>query len=69
MLTKAEVIKSLQSLPNRFQAEEAIERIVLLEKIRIGLQQSDEGKVVVKEQARKRLKKWPFAYYNPKCDG
>jgi hypothetical protein len=58
MLTKTEVIKSLQSLPSRFQAEEAIERIVLLEKIRIGLQQSDEGKVVVKEQARKRLKKW-----------
>ena len=58
MLTKTEVIKSLQSLPSRFQAEEAIERIVLLEKIRIGLQQSDEGKVVVKEQVRKRLKKW-----------
>lgn len=45
-------------MPNRFQAEEAIERIVLLEKIRIGLQQSDEGKVFTKEQARKRLKKW-----------
>lgn len=58
MLTKTEVIKSLQSLPSRFQAEEAIERIVLLEKMRIGLQQSDEGKVVGKEQARKRLKKW-----------
>lgn len=58
MLTKSEVLKSLQSLPNRFQAEEAIERIVLLEKIRIGLQQSDEGKVITKEQARKRLKKW-----------
>ena len=58
MLTKTEVIKSLQSLPSRFQAEEAIERIVLLEKILIGLQQSDEGKVVVKEQVRKRLKKW-----------
>jgi hypothetical protein len=58
MLTKTEVIKSLQSLPSRFQAEEAIERIVLLEKIRTGLQQSDDGKVVDKVQARKRLKKW-----------
>ncbi len=58
MLTKTDVIKSLQSLPRQFQAEEAIERIVLLEKIHTGLQQSVEGKVVSKEQAKKRLKKW-----------
>ena len=58
MLSKTDVIKSLQSLPRQFQAEDAIERIVLLEKINIGLQQSTEGKVVSKEQAKKRLKKW-----------
>lgn len=58
MLTKTDVIKSLQSLPRQFQAEEAIERIVLLEKIHTGLQQSVEGKVVSKDQAKKRLKKW-----------
>ena len=58
MLTKTEVIKSLQSLPRQFQAEEAIERIVLLEKIHTGLQQSVEGKVESKDQAKKRLKKW-----------
>jgi hypothetical protein len=58
MLTKSEVIKSIQTLPNQFQAEDAIERIVLLEKTRIGLQQSKEGKVVSKDQTKKRLKKW-----------
>jgi hypothetical protein len=58
MLTKTEVIKSLQSLPVKFQAEDAIERIVLLEKIRIGLEQSRQDKVVSKEKAKKQLKKW-----------
>lgn len=58
MLTKNEVIKSLQSLPDKFQAEDAIERIVFLEKVRIGLEQSENGKVVSKEKARKRLSKW-----------
>lgn len=58
MLTKSEVIKSLQALPNHFEAEDAIERIILLEKIRTGIQQSETGKVLTKEQARKRLKKW-----------
>ena len=58
MLTKNEVIKSLQSLPEKFQAEEAIERIVFLEKIRIGIEQSENGKVLSKDKARKRLSKW-----------
>ena len=58
MLTKKSVIKSLQNLPSRFEAQEAIEQIVLLEKIRAGLQQSDQGKVMTKDQAKKRLKKW-----------
>lgn len=58
MLTKDEVLKSLKSMPNKFPAEDAIERIILLEKISIGIQQSDKGKVLTKEQARKKLKKW-----------
>jgi predicted transcriptional regulator len=58
MLTKNEVIKSLQTLPDKFQAEDAIERIVFLEKIRIGLEQSKNGKVLTKDKARKRLSKW-----------
>jgi predicted transcriptional regulator len=58
MLTKNEVIKSLQSLPEKFQAEEAIERIVFLEKIRIGIEQSENGKVLNKDKAMKRLSKW-----------
>ncbi len=58
MVTIADVIKSHQLQPSKFEAEEAIERIVFLEKIRNGLQQSDADKVVSKEQAKKRLKKW-----------
>lgn len=58
MLTKAEVLKSLQSLPGEFQAEDAIERIVLLEKIRIGMEQSKNRKVVSKDEAKRKLKKW-----------
>ncbi len=58
MLNKKAVLLSLQSLPNRFEAEQAIEQIVLLEKIRIGLEQSEQGKVHTKEYVKKRLKKW-----------
>jgi hypothetical protein len=58
MLTKKEVLESIRSLPEKFEAETAIEKIVFLEKIRIGLEQSESGNIVSKEDARKRLKKW-----------
>ena len=58
MLTKKEVLESFDALPQKFEAEDAIERIVLLEKIHIGLQQSKEGKVVSTEEAKLRMKKW-----------
>ncbi len=58
MLTKKEVLESMNSLPSRFEAEDAIERIVMLEKVRTGLAQSEAGKVVSTEDAKKRLKKW-----------
>jgi hypothetical protein len=53
MLSKKQVLKSLQTLPNRFEAEQAIEQIVLLEKSRVGLEQSEQGKVHAKEQVKK----------------
>ena len=57
MLTKRELIKLLQTLPDKFRAEVAIEKILLLEKIHNGLQQSEAGKVLNKEQVKKRLQK------------
>jgi hypothetical protein len=58
MLTKKEVLASLKTLPDEFDAELAIERIVLLEKVRIGLEQSEQGKVMSMGEAKKRLSKW-----------
>lgn len=58
MLTKKEVLESIKSLPEKFDAETAIEKIILLEKISTGLGQSESGNVVSKEEARKKLKKW-----------
>ncbi len=58
MLTKKEVMQSIKLLPEKFNAETAIEKIVFLEKVRLGIAQSDAGLVASKEEAKKRLKKW-----------
>jgi len=58
MLTRKEVLETINSLPQKFEAEDAIEKIVLLEKIRVGLEQSKSGDVVSTDEAKRRLKKW-----------
>ncbi len=58
MLTKKKVLKSIKDLPERFSIDEIIDRIILLQKIEIGLEQSMAGKIHSTETAKKRLKKW-----------
>lgn len=58
MLTKEKVLQSIQDLPNEFSLDEIVEKLILLEKIEIGLQQVKEGKVVNHSTAKEKLKKW-----------
>jgi hypothetical protein len=58
MLTKKKIIHSIESLPDKFSIDEVIDRIVLLEKIEIGMEQSDTGKTHSHSDAKKKLKKW-----------
>lgn len=57
-LTKEKVIETIKGLPDSFSADDLIERIILLQKIEIGLAQSKSGQVLSTSQARKKLKKW-----------
>jgi hypothetical protein len=45
-------------LPDSFSIEDLFERIILLQKIEIGLEQSKSGQVLSTSEARKKLKKW-----------
>ena len=58
MLTKKKVLATLKDLPEKFSAEDLIERIILLQKIEIGLEQSKKGQVISDEELGKRIKKW-----------
>ena len=57
MLTKEKIIKLVENMPEKFSIEEVIERIVLLQKIEIGLEQSENGETYSTEELRKELKK------------
>ena len=58
MLTKEKIIEAIKDMPNKFSVDDLLERIMLMQKIEIGIEQSSTGKVVSTDQAKERLKKW-----------
>lgn len=58
MLTRKKVIASIKEMPEKFQAEDLIERLILLQKIEDGIAQAKAGKVVSLKDAKGRLAKW-----------
>ncbi len=58
MLTKEQVIGAIKKLPQEFSVEQAIDEIILLEKIETGLSQSKSNEIVSDEQLDKELPGW-----------
>ena len=58
MLTKEKIIEALKDMPGTFSVDELIDRVMLVQKIEIGLEQSGTGKVSTTDEAKKRLSKW-----------
>jgi hypothetical protein len=58
MLTKENVIKTVSNLPDNFSLDELIDRLIFIDKVQKGLEESLADKVVTKDVAKKRLSKW-----------
>jgi hypothetical protein len=58
MITKEQLIETIKQLSPEFSVDEVMERILLLEKIETGLQQSQKGKVTPDEDLDKKLPEW-----------
>ncbi len=56
MLTQEKVISSLNDLPDTFSMDELIDKLILLQKIATGLEQSKKGEVFATEEAKEMLK-------------
>jgi len=58
MISKKNVMQGLEQLPEEFSIDELFERLLVIEKIEIGLQQSNNNDTLSTEEARKQLEKW-----------
>ena len=58
MLVKEQLHSIADELPQNASVEDAIEKLILLHKIEIGLKQADEGNVIPHEEVEKRVRQW-----------
>jgi predicted transcriptional regulator len=58
MLVKEQLHTIADELPPDASIEEAIEKLILLHKIEIGIKQADEGNVIPHDEVEKRAKHW-----------
>ena len=58
MLTKEQVIGAINQLPEEFSIDQAIDELMLLEKIKNGLAQSQSNEVIPDEKLDEELPEW-----------
>lgn len=58
MLNKEQLLNSLKYLPEQFSLDELIDRIILLQKIEVGLEQSKAGQTKSTREAKESLSRW-----------
>jgi len=58
VMKREKVIEAINELPQEFNLDELIEKLVLVEKVELGLKHLDEGKVKDHSTVKEMTKKW-----------
>lgn len=57
-MTKEKVIGTVQNMPDEFDIEELIEKLIFIQQVEEGLEQSKARKIVSMDDAKNRFSKW-----------
>jgi hypothetical protein len=58
MITKKKLLLTIKDLPESFSIDELLDRVLFLQKVESGLEQSLKGQAFSTKQAKSKLKKW-----------
>jgi len=58
MITKTQLRTVSDKLPETFTIDDVIDRLIFIEKVQVGLEQSEKNIVNTKIEAEERLSKW-----------
>lgn len=57
-MKKEQAIQTVKELPQEFDVDELIEKLIFIEKVEKGLKQLDNGKTKSHKQVKRLVKKW-----------
>jgi len=58
LISKDKLVKSIKDMPDKFSLDELLDRIIFLQKVDIGLEQSRTGKTISTVKAKEKLSKY-----------
>lgn len=58
MINKKTLIRYINELPDEFSIDELLNKILLINKVEIGLEQSKNDQVTSHQEVKDRLQKW-----------
>ena len=58
MLNRAHVFNTVENLPDQFSIDQLINKLIFIDKVETGLNQSLSENVNTKEQTKQKLSKW-----------
>ena len=58
MLAKSQIFETIEQLPESVSLDELIDKLIFIEKVNIGLAQSENGMISSESEARRKLSKW-----------
>jgi hypothetical protein len=57
-MTKEAIIKVVNDLPNDFELDVLLDKLIFMAKVEKGMQQIEEGKVISHEEMKEKIKSW-----------
>ena len=58
MLSKRNVLKTIDKFPDSFSIDELVDKMILLDKIERGLKDADSGKLISEEELDEKIEEW-----------
>ena len=57
-MQKSTILHTLNELPSKFNLDEFLERLIVIEKIEEGMEEAKTGKTVSHDKVKKMVAKW-----------
>lgn len=57
-MKKDKVLNTIKSLPQEFELDELLEKLIFIEKVDAGLAQAEQGKLIPHDKVKEAVKKW-----------